>query len=225
MWVDWTLVMHVDHLVGGIPKHPELVRRWQEAKWPTNPDRALALDDPQTPEEAALLTIAELGTQALASEDVAGVWTGFAEHDGRLVLEERNVKAALKESSNIVKGLPSMRVTARDGVTIKDLPLRSKLAERVFVRPRWLDLGVSEPTGSMEKPIHVMTRQGPRTALKRADYIDDVTITCTLRVLNDGMITEKILRTILDHVSENGLGTDRSQGAGCLSYQLTLKEM
>jgi hypothetical protein len=209
MWNEFNLKMSVDRLVGGIPRHPEIVKRWQEARWgkplPT---------DPQTPDEAAAITVENLGNQAMSDEEKAAIWTGFAEKDGYLVIESRQVKAMLKESANIVKPLvPDTRG--------KTIPLRSRVAERVFVHPHFLSLGVAQPTGTIERPIHVMTAQGPRTALKRTDYVDNPVIECTLRVLDDGMITEKILRFILDHASENGLGTDRSQGAGTFTYELS----
>lgn len=214
MWTEYDLTMVVETLVGGIPRHPEIVRRWQEAKWPTNPPAGLSIDD------AVSETIEELGSQAMAAEDAAAIWTGFAEKDGQLVLEERNVKAMLKESANIVKDLADLKKRNTKGDD-KAMALRSKLAERVFVSPKWIPLGVSEPSESVERPIHVMTRLGPRSALKRTDVIRDVKVNCQLTVLDDGVITEKILRAILDHASRNGLGTDRSQGNGTFTYTLT----
>ena len=220
MWDYYSLTLKVERLVGGLPKHPEIVKRWQEAKWPANPEAKLTPEDPQTPEEAAARITESMGAQALAAEDaVAGIWTGFAERNGSLVLEHRQVKAMLKESANVVKALPNMRKLNTKGES-KEMPLRARLAERVFVKPHWIPLGVSEPSDSPERPIHVMTSQGPRTALKRTDVIDDVEIHCTLKVLNDGVITEAILRTILDHGSENGIGTDRSQGNGQFDFVL-----
>lgn len=211
MWNEFNLDMLVDCLVGGIPRHPEIVRRWQEAKWPASPPDGLTVDD------AVAETVAELGSQAMSDDDVSSIWTGFAERDGQLVLEERNVKAMLKESANIVKTMPDAQVRG------KAIPLRSKLAERVFVGPKWIPLGVAQPSESIERPIHVMTRLGPRTALKRTDVIRDVKVSCVLSVLDDGVITEKILRTILDHASRNGLGTDRSQGNGTFGYTITAR--
>lgn len=206
MFTEYRLNLTIDRLVGGIPRHPEIVRRWQEARWSDNPSATL--------DEAVTETVEELGSQALSEEQVEGIWTGFAEKDGHLVLEERNVKAMLKESANIVKSLPEALVRG------KAIPLRSKLAERVYVHPKWIDLGVTEPTGTIERPIHVMTQRGPRTALKRTDYVDDVKLDLTLEVLDDGVITEQRLRLILDHASRNGLGTDRSQGNGTFAYTL-----
>lgn len=59
-----------------------------------------------------------------------------------------------------------------------------------------------------------MTMQGPRSSLKLFDYIDQPTITFRLRVLNDGVFKEEMLKSILEYCQENGLGADRSQGFG-----------
>src|SRR5262245_33503995 len=99
MWKHYQLDLDVDRLVGGIPKNPEIVKRWQEARW--NDKAKLLPGDPTTPEEAAELTVEMLGEQMEAEEK--GVWTGFVEHpDGGLGFEGRNVKAMLKESANIL---------------------------------------------------------------------------------------------------------------------------
>lgn len=209
MWNHYTLEMQIDRLVGGLPKHPEIIKRWQEARWPTGGDAVAG----KTVDQATAETVEALGDQALSDGEVAGVWTGFAERDGSLCIEERQVKAMLKESANILRTLLPVRG--------KVIPLRSKLAERVFVSPHWISLGRAEADETVERPIHVMTRQGPRSALKRTDVCRDVKVTAELRVLDDGIISEATLRSILDHASVNGLGTDRSQGAGTFSWELT----
>lgn len=216
MWTHYQLELRVSRLIGGIPRHPEIVRRWQEARWPELTSK-LQPGDPASPAEAAEITIENLGAQALSDEETKGIWTGFLEREGSLVVEARQIKAMLKESANIVKDM----LPGKGG---KTLPLRARLAERVFVKPLFIPLGVTEPNGGgepIERPIHVMTRQGPRTALKRTDYVDDAKIVCELKVLNDGVITEPMLRFILDHAAENGLGTDRSQNQGVFEYTLT----
>jgi hypothetical protein len=212
---NYELVLHVDRLVGGIPKHPTLIKRWQEA-------HLKGSEGEPTAEAATDATLNLLGSQAMDPDEVIeGVWTGFVTIGGKsIALENRNVKAMLKESANIVKTLKDAQVKG------KEVPLRARLAERVFVRPRLIQImrisdqsGITEPE-SVERPIHVMTMRGPRTALKRTDFVEDVTLTCQLEVLDDGVITEKILRVILDHASRNGLGTDRSTGAGTFTYEL-----
>jgi len=210
MFKDYTLDLDVERLVGGIPRHPEIVRRWQEARWKEGKPQP---GDPQTPEEAAERTIELLGEQV--HEEVAGIWTGFVEipDGGGLAMEGRQIKAMFKESANILRTMIK--------VGGKTIPLRARVAERVFVVERLIPLGVAAPTGTIERPIHVMTAQGPRTALKRTDYVDHAKVTCHLKLLEDGLITEEILDQILQHASLNGIGTDRSQGAGTFTYSLT----
>ncbi len=215
MWVHYTLSLHCDELVGGVPRHPDMVRRWQESRWPRL--RSNGEQGPQSAGEATRLTLARLGDQALSDDDVTAVWTGFVSDGAGLALEARAVKAMLKESANVCRSL--VRVNG------KPLPLRARLAERVFVEPRMIPLGVTEPTGTREKPIHVMTARGPRTALKRTDYVSNAKLTCRLKVLDDGVITEDILRMVLDHGSANGLGADRSQGYGTFVYELSRVDM
>lgn len=196
MWKRYVVELHIPRHCGGIPRNPELVRRWQEATG-------------GTPEQADVIA-ENLGDQATAA--VEGLWTGYLSDDAGLYIEARQVKAMLKESANIVKAF----FTNAKG---KVPPLRSQLAERVFVAPERIHLGRAEPDGTTEKPIHVLTRQGPRTALKRVDYVTDVKIAFTLNVLDDGVITERHLHAIFEHAQLNGLGTDRSQGAGMFTLE------
>ncbi len=217
MWNTYQLELVVDKLTGGLPKHPEIVRRWQEAKWPTGGDAVTG----KTIEQATAETIDLIGEP---NEEVSGIWTGFVsarfEEPGIqfACIEARIIKAMLKEAANIVKNLTLLR-DPKTGKTPGYL--RSKVAERVFVSPRLIRVCEEDKVKSAERPIHVMTMRGPRTALKRVDYVEDVPLSCTLRVLNDKVITEKVLRVMLDYAQDGGLGTDRSIGSGTFTYKLT----
>lgn len=189
LWKQYEVELQVSKIGGGIPRHPEMVKRWQEARGGN--------------EEQIAASVESLGTQALDdTEDVKALWTGFCSDEKGLYIEDRNVKAMIKESANIVKEVVGVKA------------LKSKVAERVFVKPKRIYLGKMEPDGMHEKPIHVMTRQGPRTALKRLDYCKDVKVSFGLKVVADKVVTEGVLRVIFEHGSENGLGSDRSQGFG-----------
>jgi hypothetical protein len=207
MWIFYRLEITVDKLTGGIPKHPEIVRRWQEAHWPAGGDEKAG----KTLDAA----VAETLETITPDEEVKGIWTGFVEDGGYACLESRNLKAMFKESANIVK---NMTVLYERGKPVSFL--RAKVAERVFVNPRFIRVAPMDSVMSAERPIHVMTRQGPRTALKRVDYVENVQFTCTVKVLNDGQIKDKTLRTMLDYAQDGGLGTDRSVGSGTFTYEL-----
>ena len=209
MWIEYDVKIALTMpICGGIPKDPELIKRWQESL-------AKPSDTPAQTEAYTEGTIASLGDQVLTLEDDAkGMWTGFCSDDRGLYIESRIVKAMLKESANIVKVL----FTRNSKVPF----LRSLLAERLYVHPARIRLGArTKPDGTFDQAIHVMTRQGPRSALKRVDYVDAGTeIEFTLKVLNDARgtaaptITTEIIEAILEHASENGLGSGRSQGYG-----------
>jgi hypothetical protein len=178
-----------------------------------------------TVESASEQTVEDLGDQALdPDEEAKSVWTGFVKNPetGNIALETRNIKAMFKESANIVKDMKQMKALTGG----KKIALRARIAERVFVlgmpgeSKKFVDLQVKEPDEALERPIHVMTARGQRTALKKTDLVDDASLHMKLMVLNDGVITEDILRLILEHASWNGLGTDRSQGNGMFEYEL-----
>jgi len=150
-------------------------------------------------------------TEGATAEEVSkGQSCGFKKNGEGLYIEGRQVKAMIKESANILR--PKFNMAA----------FKAKVAERVFVAEDKISLGVKEPTGYEERPIHVMTAQGERTALKRSDYVKDATIKFTLKVLDDSILDknkkkwtpEEYLEPIFAFAEENGLGADRSQEQG-----------
>ena len=187
MWQHYTVTLQFrDRIVGGIPKSKEMIEGWLTAR-----------DKPELIDQ----TVQEMGNQL--NETIETMWTGFKSDDEGLYIEGRQIKAMFKEAANIIR-----RAIGFDGF------MRARVAEKVFITPDRVHLGVKEPTGWEEKPIHVMTRQGPRNALKRYDYVDQPRITFRIRVLDDGTITEEHLRALLDYAQEGGLGADRGQGMG-----------
>jgi len=148
----------------------------------------------------------------LADQLTEGQWQGFKKDDNGLYIEARQVKAMLKEAANIVRHVIKFKG-----------PMRARLAERLFITPNHISLTCQEATGSIEKPIHVMTRLGPRTALKRSDYVQRPKLKFTLWLLDDGMFDRSHLEHLFNYAGEAGLGADRSQGEG--QFDLLCLEM
>jgi len=187
-----------DRIVGGIPKSKEIITSWIKAQ--------TGFDDEITQQQIAEAT--DEMKEQIVDEKVAKSWMGFKSDGNGLYIENRNIMGMLKESANILKGIKGGESL------INQKALKARLVERVSVTERRIYLGVKEPTGYEEVPIHVMTRMGPRTSLKRFDYVEKPEIEFTLEVLDDGIITEERLRTILEHGERLGLGADRSQQEG-----------
>jgi hypothetical protein len=132
-----------DKLIGGVPKDPRLIEGWLRAR--------AGLEDAQEIRQAMLRTLGELGVevqedltfeqleQASAALAARKQTTGSKLGEHGLYVEARQIKAMLKESTNVLFG------GERWGSTRKGP--RSFVAERVFVEPDKLWLGVDEPSG------------------------------------------------------------------------------
>jgi len=187
MWRHYEVTLQFrDKIVGGIPKSKEMIEGWLQSR-----NMGDLVDQ----------TIKEMGDQL--DEIIDTMWTGFKADERGLYIETRQIKAMFKEAANII----------RHAIKFQGF-MRARIAEKVFIYPDRVYLGVTEPTGWEEKPIHVMTRQGPRDALKRYDYVERPMITFNLKVLDDDTFNDEHLEAILEYAQEGGLGADRAQGMG-----------
>lgn len=201
---DWTAFdqyavrIRIADIVGGKPATPEMIAAWVDA---TNKKKNA--DERKKIVDAHLETLADLTEEKADKQSVV-----FARVDGELAIEGRQIKAMLKEAGNIIKTIaPGEPIAA----------LKSKVADQVFVAEEYIKLGRTEPDDREERPIHVMTAQGPRTSIKRVEIVRDVEIGFTVRRRrgrDKGSVPEKVLLGILDYAQQVGLGADRSQGRG-----------
>lgn len=193
-----------NRLDGGVPKDPKLIEAWVKAK--------TGHDDEKTQEQIAehLPDI-----EAAGDEAAAGMWCGFKRHgegdDARPYVEPRQVKAMLRECATvlgIIKKKRGSRQIIQHGFEVKGL----KEESRIYIE-------VHNP-GTHEGAIHVMTAQGPRSAIKRNDYVgEDSRLGFRVWVLKTATqetrhIGEKDLKEMFALAQENGLGANRSQGSG-----------
>ena len=193
MWIIFRVTLRLrDKLIGGYPKNPEAEAAMLKARGLE--DLILPVVDPAT------LTDEE--RKVLKEQAIAKTWTGFKTNGEGPYLESRQIKAMLKEAANVTKAMLDKK------------NMKSKLAERVFVEPPEIHLGKDKVDGTETRIVHAMTMQGPRSSLKFCDYVLQPEIHFSLRVLNDGVVTEDYLKTLLEYAQENGLGADRSQDFG-----------
>lgn len=196
-------------LMGGIPKNPKLMEGWIRSK--------AGVEQEEEVRRMMLRTLVEIGAdvtpdmsfEALetASEKLAAVrqTNGFKLGVNGLYLEQRAVKAMLKESVNV------LFAGDRWGPTRKGP--KSFFAERVFVGPEKIWLGKSEPDGVELFIGHVSGPQGPRSTITYHEYVEEPVLQFRVMVLRDE-ISEKHWPDVWNHAEENGLGALRSQGFG-----------
>lgn len=195
--------------MGGTPKDPKLIEGWLRAK--------AGIEDVEEVRMAVIRTLAEQGADVrpgmtyeeieAAAEKIAGTkeTAGFKRGEQGLYIEARQVKAALKESTNI------LYAGQRVGPTKKGA--RSFLAERVFVSPDQLWLSRDEPDGIELVVGHVTGAQGPRSTLGYHEYARGAQIGFDVLVARDEIPAEW-WPDLWVHMQENGLGALRSQGYG-----------
>lgn len=212
-------------LVGGVPANESVIRGWLRTR--------LEMDD-QALEELVKETLAERGVETFESTDEAldalmekqdAVSVNGFKRDpqtGELMVEGRCIKAGLKEWAN--SSYPGTEWPGKTAVSKGFRKgLMSTLAERVFVEEIYVGTGVKgsevsntpgEGAAWVEERIkHVMTPQGPKSALNRVEVIYQPTLTFTLKVHDDFLPLEAWAR-ILERGEDIGLGADRGRSDG-----------
>ncbi len=187
-----------DKLCGGIPKNKDLIRSWVEAGTKHKDEKSEELT------EAAM---------AAMLDDVAEKsWNGFfRDSEKGLFIESRQVKAMFKECASLLR-ITTQKIGSKQilqhGFEIK----AHDGGQRIYLDKR-------EPDGFDEQAIHVTTAQGPRSAIKRVDYVAGIDIVFQVWVLTTSAqekrhVGEAEIVKMLTLAQENGLGSDRSQGRG-----------
>jgi len=207
-FVTYRVRMTLDKLTGGVPADPKMIDGWIAS---TNK----ALSDEQ---RKALVDATQAELPALSEDVEARAWVRFKQDEIGAYYEGRCAKAALKEAANIIKNLVKTR--GKNGEESGTKALKSKVAECVFVvedKIYILDASGEIVKGELpteERPVHVMTMQGPRTSIKRADVIHGAHLEFTVKLAKTGAVSEEALFSALAYLQELGFGSDRSQGSG-----------
>jgi len=142
-------------------------------------------------------------------------WTGFFQDETGIYISSHMVKGFLKNASLVIK----------DQTKVKNA--KSKVNNFAFIKEKKLYLMrdnevLKKADGVLERPLQAMTMQGPRVSLAKSDYVDEGTcVVCTLRLLQNPEISEKLIREFLDYGQFLGLGQWRNSGKGQFEYELT----
>jgi hypothetical protein len=199
-----------DKIMGGVPKDAKIIESWLRAK--------AGIEQKEELRRAMLQTILDNGgdvndemtyeeiSDAAAKLSLHRQTNGFKrDNEVGLYLESRAVKAGFKESTNV------LFAGSQWGPTRKGP--RNFVAERVFVSPDKISLGVQEPTGIELFIGHTSGPSGPQSNLTHIEYVTQPTIKFVVMVARDG-VEDNHWPEIFVHMQENGLGALRSQGFG-----------
>lgn len=213
MWDFYKVTLRFQNrLCGGIPKHPGVIKSWLEARAPSEAalERREQAGEEITPIEELAEEVAGQVYAPTPEEQMSKVWAGFKHDEGMgLYVDGSHFKSHLKDCATVLSRMLDIKA------------FKAKLANRLFVVEDQVPLGKAEPDGFWEHPVHViLPGQGPRSALKRTDYVHRPTLTLHLKVLSDGMVTRKTLEQLLEYGETHGFGAERGLGNGRYEWEL-----
>lgn len=187
-WKKIKVVLQVrDRLLGGVPKNPEMIEGWV---------RGLVKKGKLAEDEATAI-IAETKDSIEQTEEKS--WTGFKRDAEGIYIEERHIKGHLKETAKVVGAFKDIK------------GFRELITKGLYVKPEKIHLA-PEPNGYQEESGQVMGMRGPRSILKRRDYLEKPKVVFTLWVLPRAKPDD--IRALFEMGQEVGLLTDRTLGYG-----------
>lgn len=210
--------LHVGTIAGGVPSDENVAEGWLKTKLADKDDLI---------REAVAKTMVERGIDAEeAAREVDSLkhLNGFKRErcpgcppEGRCVggvhplyIEGRQLKAGLKEAVNIAAN--AGKITTKgwgdpDNANYKK-GIKAWFPEHVFVLEDRLHLGVTEPSGIVQRFVH--TPRG--TGIQYEEYVEDAKIIFTITTDHD--FTAEQWAMIWLTGEQQGIGASRSQGFG-----------
>jgi len=222
MWtryeVEWRFVTK---LCGSLPADPELQRKWLESRKPkVRPPDSKSIDE--IAEEVAASTPDVI-------DEERGLYV-FQRQEGGLVLRMATIRAHIKDCARVLSSLYIGRIEKEKSFAVK--VLNSVYYPKEVYWTSVLSQGdaqqVKAPTGQYDKPIHVKTMQGERSALKTFEFVEGAMLRFPLEILTQPsgkqVISQDDLETIMDYGGTHGYGGERSDGEGRYEFKLTRGE-
>lgn len=198
--------LHVGTIAGGTPTDPKVAEGWLRTKLAPRDDLLQAMvaevmaERQVTADEAAAVVDQQKHLNGFRRDQQTGV----------LYIEGRQLKAAIKEAVSVA--VAADKLPARGwGKTNKGA--LSYVAEHVFVVEDRLPLGVTEPTGTVQRFVHTWRGNG----IQYEEYVEDVKVDFT--VISDHDFSEVEWAHIWLTGQQQGIGASRSQGYG--RYEVT----
>lgn len=219
----WPFVYDVEikvkDLHGGRPQDPRVVEGWIKSKLQDNDERLRQLvseaiqdlgyteedlEDPKKIEKA----ISQAGKKSLngfyrlpAKNKL--VVDGDAE-EGELAVEGRQIKAMIKESTNI-----AFPWNKGQGEKYMGKSMKGAVSEHVFVLEDYVPLGTTEPDGI---DVRFSATTTGRRAITREEFLSEVVVPFTM--VTDMDLGKETWAQIFVTAELQGFGASRSQGYG-----------
>lgn len=209
MWIYGEIAMTFNRrLCGSVPLKKEIVESWLTARMPK-----------RKPQEGK--SIEEIETEVLESiEDIEEkVTLGFQENEKGLFVRSGTIKAHVKDSANQIKDVIKPPVKN----------FRGKVANKFYIDEYHVYLKrnddfIQSEDGEFDQPVHVITRQGPRSALKIIQFLNQPSLQFHCKLMIDKEVIPENIEQVFEYGSIHGYGGERGMGEGRYSYQINWKE-
>jgi len=130
-------------------------------------------------------------------------WTGFHSDENGLFIYDYMIRGFLKNAGNVLK----------DSLKLK--AVKSKIDQFVFVFPRKIYLGKTEPDGDLKRSLRIMGPSGPRVCIAKSDLVNAGTIlNFYIKIVPNKDINMETIDRIMEYGQLCGIGQFRNGSYG-----------
>jgi len=212
--ITWTFLTR---LCGSTPADPDIIRRWIDARAPQNKPAAGG----KSLQEIAEEVLASLNEPAEEKKTSVLV---FQRHEGQLVMRAATVRAHIKDCARQISSLLVGKVAGEKSFAVRVVNGLYHDEHEYWLPVRRLDgTPITESSGIYQKPVHVMTPQGPMNSIKSIEYVEPPSrLTFVLKVLGRsvGLVD---METLFSYGGVHGYAGERSDGEG--RYEWTIEPL
>lgn len=223
MWNEYALTMNfTTRLCGGSPRDPKLLERHVERRTATDAQHKKLKEEAAANDRPPLRSVSEVVDERLGTidpvldgttEELEQRWVGFSADELGLFVPGGNVRAHLKDCAGVLTRAMKLGLVDNLG-KMANFHHHLKCAiyileDRVHIRDTEGKI-VTKPSGYRDMTLSPMTAQGPRTCLKRVDYVEDAQIVCTVQMMAYSEVKPAHVQMCLEYGEQHGFGQDRS---------------
>lgn len=216
LWTDYKVVWTFEeNLCGQTPKDPDLVKGWVDArKARVRPPGGKSIDEIQ---EEVLQSLSDPGQTN--EEMVERTILGFQTNKEGYVMRGATVRSHLKECARIIS-------KAYIGKVKGETSLGWRLTQQLYIGESWIPIlrpdGIqaTQADDFIDRAIHAVSMPSgqPINALKRIEYVSDVHMIFTMKIM--GKLALSDIELVMQYGAVHGYAGERSMGEGRYTFTI-----
>lgn len=215
IWTNYRITWRfLTRLCGQTPADPDIISRW------------IATRAPENKPAAGGKTLQEINEEVLASletepdEKKASVLV-FQRHEGQIVMRAATVRAHMKDCARQISSLYVGKIVGERSFAVRIINGLYHDEREYWLPVRQLDgTPMTETSGIYQKPVHVMSPQGPMNSIKAIEFIEPPSmITFVVKVLGKA-VSVSDMETLFSYGGVHGYAGERSDGEGRYEWDI-----